>query len=144
MKNLLVLASLVLSSVLFAQKIEKVKSAMPPVAVKEAFAKMYPAVKKVKWEKEDANYEAGFEFNNVESSVLIDSKGTILETESEIEVATLSKKITDYVAKNYPNQKIKGAAKIINSSKKITFEAEVKGLDLLFEENGTFIKASKD
>ena len=144
MKNLLVLLSLVLSSTLFAQKAEKPKAVMPPAAVKEAFTKMYPSVKKVKWEKEDANYEAGFDLNNVESSVLINSKGTILETESEIEVATLSTSIKNYVAKNYPKQKIKGAAKIINSEKKVTYEAEVKGLDLLFDENGTFMKATKD
>lgn len=144
MKNVLVLLGLVFSVTMFAQKEEKAKTIVPPAIVKEMFAKEFPMVKKVKWEKEDANYEAGFDLNKVETSVLIDAKGKILETESEINVATLSKKITDYVATNYPKQKIKGAAKIINAAKKVTYEAEIKGFDLIFDENGTFIKATKD
>lgn len=144
MKNLLVLLVLVFSTTMFAQKEEKVKTVTPPATVKEAFMKKYPMVKKVKWEKEAANYEAGFDLNKVETSVLIDEKGRILETESEIEVAKLSKPITDYIAKNYPKQKIKEAAMIVDIKNNVTYEAEVKGLDLLFDENGKFIKATKE
>ena len=144
MKNLLVLFVLTFCSTMFAQKEEKLKTTIPPAVVKVAFAKKYPTVKKVRWEKEDANYEAGFDLNKIETSVVIDAKGNILETESEIEVSTLSKTITNYVAKNYPKQKIKEAAKIVDSKNKITYEAEVKGLDLLFDESGKFIKATKD
>ena len=115
-----------------------------PNEVKVAFAKQYPEVKKVKWEKEDGKFEAGFKQNKVESSVLMNANGKILETENEIPVTDLSKSITDYVAKNYPNQKIKGAAKITDAEGVVTFEAEVKGLDLLFSDKGNFIKASKD
>lgn len=144
MKNLLALFVFTFCTTMFAQKEEKLKTVTPPSVVKEALSKKYPTVKKVEWEKEDANYEAGFDLNKVETSVVIDEKGTILETESKIEVATLSKTITDYVAKNYPKQKIKEAAKIVNSKNKVTYEAEVKGYDLLFDENGKFIKATKD
>lgn len=144
MKNLLVLFVLVFTVSMCGQKEEKSKSATPPTAVKDAFAKKYPNVKKVKWEKESSNYEGGFDYNKVETSVVVDAKGNILETESEIEVSTLSKTIKDYVSKNYPNQKIKEAAMIVDSKNKTMYEAEVKGQDLLFDENGNFIKASKD
>lgn len=146
MKNLILAVAIALTATMTAQteREGKSKKVAVPANVREAFAKKYPTVKKVKWEKEDGNYEAGFDFNKAESSVLIDVKGNILETESEIEVSTLSKSITDYVAKNYPKQKIKDAAKIVNSNNKVTYEAEVNGLDLLFDENGNFIKATKD
>ncbi|MEC4003399.1 PepSY-like domain-containing protein [Flavobacterium sp. SUN052] len=115
-----------------------------PAEVKTSFSKQYPLIKKVKWEKENGNYEAGFTEDKIGKSVLLDAKGKILETEAEIPVTTLSKSITDYVSKNYPKQKIKSAAKITDSNKKITFEAEVNGQDLLFDEKGNLIKASKD
>ena len=138
MKNIAITAiTLLFTAITFAQK-------DIPNEVKTAFAKQYPEVKKVKWEKEDGKFEAGFKQNKVESSVLMNANGKILETENEIPVADLSKSITDYVAKNYPNQKIKGAAKITDAEGVVTFEAEVKGLDLLFSDKGNFLKASKD
>ncbi len=126
------------SSVLIAQK------KGTPTAVQSSFAKQYPSVTKVKWEKENGNYEAGFKENGVEKSVLLNSKGEILEKESSIMVTELSKKISDYVAKKYPNKKIKGGAKIIDAKNNVTYEAEIKDLDLLFDEKGNFIKANKD
>lgn len=144
MKNLFLAIAIALTATMTAQETKSKGTTTIPVSVKAAFAKKYPTVKKVKWEKEGANYEAGFDLNKVETSVVIDSKGNILETESEIEVSTLSKTIKGYVAKNYPKQKIKEAAKIVDLNNKTTYEAEVKGLDLLFDESGKFIKATKD
>ncbi len=138
MKNLAITAFVLLFSLTtFAQK-------DIPAEVKAAFAKQYPEIKKVKWENEDGKFEAGFKQNKIECSVLMNAKGKVLETENEIQVSDLSKSITDYVAKNYPNQKIKGAAKITDAEGVVTYEAEVKGLDLLFSDKGNFIKASKD
>ena len=71
MKNVLVLLGLVCSVTMFAQKEEKAKTIVPPAIVKEMFAKEFPMVKKVKWEKEEANYEAGFDLNKVETSVFV-------------------------------------------------------------------------
>ena len=132
--------ALVLSFSLIAQK----QTDKIPSNVKAAFEKAYPQIKKVKWEKEKGNYEAGFSENKVTKSVLLDAKGKILETEVEIPIANLSKSMTDYVAKNYPNKIIQGAATITDFSNNITYEAEIKGLDLLFDEKGNFIKSVKD
>ena len=142
-KTILALA-LVLSASLLAQTETNSKQAKIPANVTAAFEKAYPQIKKVKWEKEKGNFEAGFTENKIEKSALLDAKGKVLETEFEIPIASLSKSITNYVAKNYPNKKIKGAAKITDFNNKITFEAEVKGLDLLFDDKGNFVKASKD
>ena len=112
-----------------------------PAAVKASFAKLYPAIQKVKWGKENANYEAEFDLNKVETSCLFDASGTLLETETEIAVTALPKAVSDYVAKNYPEQKIKEASRIVDAKNVITYEAEVKGVgDLIFNEKGDFIK----
>ena len=123
---------------------QKMKEADVPAAVKAAFTKQYPAVKDAKWELENGKYEAGFDLNKVETSLLIDATGNIIETESEIKVSELSKTITDYCAKNYAGKTIKEASEIIDAKGVVTYEAEINKTDVLFDANGKFIKESKD
>lgn len=111
-----------------------------PDAVKVSFRKLYPNVTKVKWGKEDANYEAEFDVNKVETSCLFDASGNLLETETEIAISALPNGVADYVTKNYAGQKIKEASKIVDSKKVTTYEAEVKEGDLIFDSNGKFLK----
>ena len=111
-----------------------------PPAVKANFTKLYPSVTKVKWGKEEANFEVEFEMNKTEMSCLFDDAGNLLETETEIAITALPKSVSDYVAKNYAGQKIKEASKIIDSKKTTTYEAEVKEGDLIFDDKGNFIK----
>ena len=111
-----------------------------PAAVKASFAKLYPSVTKVKWEKEEANYEAEFEVNKVETSCLFDASGNLLETESEISVTALPAGVSEYIAKNYAGQKIKEAAKIVDSKNVVTYEAEIKEGELIFDASGNFVK----
>ncbi|MFI5164269.1 MAG: PepSY-like domain-containing protein [Bacteroidia bacterium] len=111
-----------------------------PAAVKTKFTSLYPGATKVKWKKEDANYEAEFEMNKTEMSCLFDATGNLLETETEIAVTALPKGVSDYVTKNYPGQKIKEASKIVDAKKVTTYEAEVKEGDLIFDANGNFLK----
>lgn len=115
-----------------------------PQSVKSAFQKAYPAAKEVKWEKEGGNYEASFDYNKTDYSVLYDANGNLIETEVEIELDQLPKSVAEYVATHYKNQKIKEAAKITDAKGLITYEAEIKGMDLLFDSKGNFIKEVKD
>ena len=123
---------------------QKMKEADVPAAVKAAFTKAYPNTKAGSWEKENGNFEAEFDVNKSEMSVLIDPSGNITETETEIKVAELSKTITDYCAKNYPGKKIAEASKIVDAKGVITYEAEINKTDVLFSADGKFIKESKD
>jgi hypothetical protein len=115
-----------------------------PQPVKSAFQKAYPNAKEVKWEKEGSNYEAEFDYNKADHSVLFDANGSLIETEVEIEVNQLPKGVLEYVAKNYQGQKIKEAAKITDAKGVVTYEAEIKGKDLIFDSNGNFIKEVKN
>ncbi len=115
-----------------------------PAAVKAGFQKQFPGAENVKWEKENGNYEANFELKEEEYSALLDVSGNTVETEVEIELSDLSATLKEYVAKNYPGKKIKEAAKITDAKGVVTYEAEVDGKDLIFDNSGNFLKEVKD
>jgi hypothetical protein len=119
---------------------QKVKEADVPATVKKTFAIHYSTIKEAKWEKEGSNYEAKFDLNKVETSVLIDANGNLMETETEIAVAELPQPASAYLAKNLKDQKIKEAAKIIDAKGVVTYEAEIGNADYLFDAKGNFIK----
>lgn len=111
-----------------------------PDAVKAKFKSLYPSVEKVKWGKEDANFEAEFDLNKVETSVVFDATGNALETETEISENDLPVAVKTYVTTNIPNEKIKEASKMTDAKDVVTYEAEVKGVDYVFDIDGKFIK----
>lgn len=136
-----VITLLLLATVSFAQKME---GKDVPSAVKSAFQKHYSKAKEVKWDKEEENFEASFDLNKINNSVLFDAQGNIIETETEIGVNQLPKAILDYVATKHKGQKIKEAAKITDAKGVLTYEAEIKEMDLIFDEKGNFIKEIKN
>jgi hypothetical protein len=143
MKNLVLALAIVFSLSTFAQKVEKEKKATVPAIVKSAFANDYPATK-AKWGKEDENFEAEFELNGVDASAVYDKLGNKKELEVEIKTNNLPLATLDYLKKNYPNNKVKEAAKITNDKNVVTYEAEIKkdnkSYDILFDSKGKFIK----
>ncbi len=124
----------------FAQKIQKKNV---PENVKSTFQKKYPTATDVKWDKEGENYEASFDLNKTDNSVLIDAQGNIVETEVEIELTQLPKDILDYVKTHYAGKQAKESAKITDAKGTVTYEVEIKGMDLIFDNNGKFIKEIK-
>lgn len=139
-----VFITLALASFSFGAFAQDIKESEVPAPVKAAFAKLYPNVKDVDWEKENANYEAGFEVNKTETSIVFDATGNLLETEIEIKVSELPKSASDYAAKKYPKDKIAEASKITDAAGTVTYEAEVGKNELFFDSNGTFIKEVKE
>ena len=122
-----------LASCSSAQKTEKEgNDSKIPVIVQDAFKKQFPTITDVDWEQEGADYEAEFENGEVETSVVINASGVILETETEMEPNTLPKAILDYVETNYKGQKVKEAAKIIHNDGSVNYEAEVNKKDFIF------------
>jgi len=140
-KSAIILAAML--SVTFANA-QNISDKEVPTTVKAALQKSYPNAKEIKWEKEKDNYEAGFEVSEKEYSLLIDASGKILETEMEIKMEELPANAKAFISKNYAGQKIKETAKITDSKGVVTYEAEVKGKDLIFDKNGNFIKEVKE
>lgn len=140
-KLALVIVAVMITSLSFTQKLQENDVPSP---VKTAFQKHYPNIKKVKWDKEGEKFEASFDMNKIDNSVLFDAQGNIVETEVEIELSQLPKGVLEYVKANYKGQDVKEAAKINDANGIVVFEVEIKGLDLLFDKNGKFIKETKD
>jgi len=140
-KLVLMTVAAMITSLTFAQKMQEKDV---PAPVKTAFQKNFPQAKVEKWEKEGDNFEAEFELNKSEQSVLFDAQGIIIETEIEIEISQLPNGVLDYVKTNYKGQSVKEAAKITDTKGTVTYEAEIKGRDLLFDSNGEFIKEIKN
>lgn len=142
--TMIMLASVLIVSCANAQKLDE---ANVPAKVKEAFAKKYPGVKAEKWEMENAEYEAEFDWNKVESSATFDANGNFKELEQEIKSSNLPKTVVDYCTKNFPGYKLSEASKITDASGKTMFEAEMeKGkehFDAIFDEQGNFLKKSE-
>ncbi|MBL4677399.1 MAG: PepSY-like domain-containing protein [Mucilaginibacter sp.] len=145
MKNLKItavaLVALASSTASFAQTIP---STQVPQAVKATFEKNFPAVKKVKWEKEKGDFEAGFKQGKTEMSALFKADGSLSETEKEIETTELPGSAMAYLKDHYKGVKIKEAAKITKANGEVNYEAEVKGKDVLFDSKGSFIKVAAD
>lgn len=142
MKKLtLTMVGALITSITFAQK---VSDKDVPVGVKSSFQKQYPNVEETKWEIENSNYEAEFEINETDYSVVINPSGNILETEIEINVNELPANMKEYISKNYAGKKVKEAAKIIDATGMVVYEAEIKGMDLIFDSKGKFIKEVKN
>lgn len=121
--------------VTFAQKLNEDKV---PALVKAAFNEQYAGIK-AKWKKEKQGYEASFKKDGNDMSVIINNNGTIIETETDISIAALPAPISAYIKEHYKNEKIKEAAKIVDGKGEVTYEAEVKNKDLIFDQNGKFL-----
>ena len=123
---------------------QAIKESKVPAPVVSAFQKMYPSITDVDWSVEDGNYEAEYDMNKMEASVTFDANGNLVETEKEIDISQLPKGIAEYVSKNYGGVSIKEASEITDKKGIKTYEAEIKGKDLIFDASGKFIREEKD
>lgn len=139
MKSTIITVAVIVLSINSASA-QVLKEAQVPAEVKASVKKQFATSKVTGWEMEGANYEAHLKLNKTESSALLDPTGKLIETESEIAITALPKSVTDYLAKNHKGEPIKEAAKIVTVAGKITYEAEIKGKDLLFDEHGNLVK----
>ena len=141
MKKVFLAGLSLLSTMTYAQKMDASKVPQP---VKTAFSKSFAGVNDAKWENEKGNYEANFSKDGKKMAVLFDGSGKLMETETSIAIKELPANVTAYMSKNYKDQKVKEAAKIILADGSMQYEAAIKGMDVLFDKSGNFIKTAKD
>ena len=128
-----------------AARAQKVADAQVPAAAVATLQKNFPTVKAVKWEKEGADYEAGFDLGKAEMSAVITAAGVLKETETEMAVGQLPAAVQQALAANYKAYKVTEAAKIVTAATGTTsYEAEIsqggKHRDVLFSADGTEVK----
>jgi hypothetical protein len=128
-----------LTTPLSAQSITESKV---PAAVKSALAKRYPSATGVAWEREKGNFEANWGGHSKEdNSVLFTPTGEFVEMVSAIPVNRLPPAVAAYVQKHFPGAKITEAGKVTDVKGAVSYEAEVRGKDLRFDEKGNYVKA---
>jgi len=78
-----------------------------PEAVKKAFQVKFPSVKIAEWKiKSDKTYEAEFTVNGTEITVIFESSGKWLETESAIDPAEVPKAVNIAAAEHFKGYKV--------------------------------------
>ncbi|UAY51256.1 PepSY-like domain-containing protein [Ferruginibacter albus] len=141
MKKIILLVMISLTtSIAIAQKIS---ASNVPETVKASFNKLFSGIN-AKWEKENGNYEAAFKQKGKDMAATFTPDGNYLESETAIKTSELPSASVTYLQQNYKEQKIKGAEKISKADGTINYEAEVNGVDVLFDSDGKFIKEEKD
>ena len=139
MKNLLLAAlAFLLVGPAFAQKLAP---AQVPPAVVATFQKTFPQATAVQWEKENADYEAGFQQAGTTMSALLSAGGELRETETGLAPSALPAPVRATLATRYKGSKVHEAARIVAAQTgAITYEAEVRQhgqhRDLLFTADG--------
>ena len=146
MKKTLSLVALffAVGSATFAQneKGENKEKMVVPATVKTALSKKYPEASKVTWEKEKANYEANWGGKSGEdNSVQFTPAGVFIEIVKAIQVSELPSPVRTYVKDHYKGSKITEAGRVTNAAGKTSYEAEVNKRDIIFGEQGNFVKA---
>ena len=130
-----------LANVAFAQKIGAKKV---PAKVKSALEAKYPEASKVMWEKEKGNYEANWGGKeNEDNSVTFTPSGEFVEMVKAIPVSDLPEAAVAYLKKHYKGVKITEAGKVTDAKDKTWYEAEVNKRDIVFDEDGKFVKKEK-
>lgn len=142
MKKLLALfvcVALVISVSAMNQKDEKI-----PATAKTGFATKFPAAQKTKWSVEKpGEFEVEFTLNGIATSVLVDAKGNLLETEAEIKESELPQAVKATIAKDFAGYKLDEIEKSTEAKGVTTFGMEAaKGkekLKISFDSTGKLL-----
>jgi hypothetical protein len=110
-----------------------------PQAIKNKLASLYTDLNKVKWHRENENYEASFINGKAAGSLLFDAEGNVREIEIAIPVSLLPVGIRDYIYGNFNSREIKEAVKIVNDKGMIMYEARLENAGYTFSSSGRFL-----
>jgi uncharacterized membrane protein YkoI len=142
-KTLIIIASLSFAVPAYSQDIPESEV---PSAVKDNFYSKFKE-KNVKWEKENGNYEAEYKENGMERSVILNSTGSVIAIETEIETSSLPSEVSNAINQNYPGAEIE-EAELVDSNGNTNYEVELnykgRSIDLFISPNGTISEQSDD
>ena len=128
---------------------QDIKTSAVPDAVKQSFAKLYPNIVDVKWEMEEANYEAKFKQNKEKTDLLFDTSGKLIQTETKINsVNDLPLAVTNTLKKDFSGYEFEDTEKIKMADGKEFYKVEAelkeKEYELLFDTAGMLIKKTEE
>jgi len=112
-----------------------------PLKARQSFASHYADPAHIKWEEEKGNYEVNFQYHKQHMSVLYDKEGNTLQTEVRIASGNLPDDARHYAEKK---GHIKEASEITLATDAVQYEAEVNGVDLIFDASGKYLSEEKE
>ncbi|QQL48894.1 hypothetical protein [Mucilaginibacter ginkgonis] len=123
---------------------QKVKEKDVPSAVEIALKSKYPGAAKVTWEKEKGNFDANWGGRSGEDmSVMFTPTGAFIEQVEALQPNALPAPALIYIKKAMGNVKIKETGRVTDAVGKITYEAEIKHKELIFDAEGKLVKIEK-
>jgi len=143
MKKIIVMLSacLLISLMGYSQEITAEKV---PAAVKEAFAKKFPAVTDVKYQMEKKDYKVAFKDKEVGMSANFNSKGEWLETKTIMIESDVPKEVLTSVATNFKGFLITEITKLEGPNNVLNYEMILKkdkeGYEVKFTPKGDILK----
>lgn len=141
MKKILLACLLFTNAAVFAQRLTYSKA---PDAVRIAFSKQFPGINDPRWEVEGDDYEAHFRHDGQVVSALFDKSGTWKETERKISIKSLPADAKLYIEKNYSGRNARTAAVIKLPGGATNYIAHINYSDLVFDNNGKYLRTEKD
>lgn len=136
MRALFILSLILTSNIAVAQKTSDI-----PLKARQSLAHEYTDPKHIKWEVEKDGYEVSFIYHGIHMSLSYDKDCNLVERETRIAVDNLPD-----AARKYAEGKgsIKEAARIVKTDGTVNYEAQVSGVDYIFDADGKFLKQAKD
>lgn len=110
-----------------------------PSVVVNAVAKAYPTVTLVEWQKHAQGFEAEFDSDTTELTVLVDNSGTIVQTKRDVTVAELPEAIQRALNINYKDKTVDDVEMVQKAGQtfyQMELEAMWKDTKLVFDEAG--------
>jgi uncharacterized membrane protein YkoI len=98
----------------------------PPDSIELALKKIFPDATDLKWERKDATYVASFQAENTKMKASFDTKGNLLEKESEIEVSSLPTTVKLFIETQDEGAKILKASKIEQANSNVVYDVTIK------------------
>jgi hypothetical protein len=126
-----------------AQSVSKIAAEIP-AAVIASNKNGHPKATQIEWSKKGTNFESKFTENGNIKIITYDEFGNSLEEEEIISVGALPADVMKFVKSHYKNPNIDEASRIKNQKGIITYEVEIKGMNLIFDANGVFLKSEKE
>ena len=96
--------------------------------------------KKLNGKKKKTITKRNLEVNETDYSILIDVSGNIIETEIEIKIDELPANAKAYISKTIQDKNQRNCRKITDNKGVVTYEAEIKGKDLILTATEILLK----
>ena len=110
-----------------------------PSVVLNGFQQQYSEAIDVEWEKQDSNFEAEFDLNNVDYAVLINQQGEILKAKHDVNLEEVPENVVSKVKVDYPDYTIDDV-EILEEGERRYFQLELNGnlmgKDIVVSETG--------